>query len=105
MAVIEQGQIWWGELPNDKARPYLVLTRQRAIERLAAIMVAPVTTRIRGLVSEIELGDADGMRRACVASLDNVRTVEKAHLTRRVGGLAPGRWHEVCVAVRAAIDC
>lgn len=105
MAVIQQGQIWWGELPNDKGRPYLVLTRQRAIERLAAVMVAPVTTRIRGLVSEVELGDADGMRRACVASLDNVKTIEKANLTRRVGYLAPGRWPEVYAALSAAIDC
>jgi len=105
MGLIQQGQIWWGELPNDKPRPYLVITRQRAIDRLTAVMVAPVTTRIRGLVSEVELTAADGMRRECVANLDNVKTIDKANLTRRIGVLAPGRWHEVCAALRAAIDC
>ena len=105
MAVIGQGELWWAELPDAKGRPVLVLTRQQAIERLAAVMVAPVTTRLRGLSSEVVLHHNDGLRRECVASMDNIRTIDKVYLTRQVGVLAPGRWHEVCAAMRSAIDC
>ena len=53
----------------------------------------------------MSLGSADGVPRDCVANFDNVRSIRKAMLTKRVGALAPGRWHEVCDAMRAAIDC
>ena len=105
MAVIEQGEIWWGEQPNEKPRPYLVLTRQRAIAALQSVSVAPVTGRARGLASEVRLGTADGVPRDCVANFDNIRSIPKSLLTKRVGALASGRWHEVCTAVRSAIDC
>ena len=105
MGVIEQGEIWWGEQPNEKPRPYLVLTRQRAIDALKSVSVASVTSRARGLASEVPLGIADGVPRDCVANFDNIRSIRKSMLTKRVGALAPGRWHEVCEALRAAIDC
>ena len=105
MAVITQGDIWLGALPHEKPRPYLVLTRQRAIDGLAAIVVAPVTTTRRGLPSEVGLGPADGLRRECVANFDNLGTLRKSYLTHHMGHVAPGRWHEVCAALRAAIDC
>lgn len=105
MAVIQQGDIWWAEQPDEKARPYLILTRQRGIESLHAVSVAPVTTRARGLVSEVGLGAADGVPRPCVANFDNIRSLPKAAFTHQMGALAPGRWHEVCDAMRAAIDC
>ena len=105
MAVIQQGQIWWGGPAGEKPRPYLVITRQRAIDSLRAISVAPVTRRTRGLVSEVLLGSDDGLSVECVANFDNIRSLDKTLLARRVGALAPGRWHEVCAALRAAIDC
>lgn len=103
--MISQGDIWLGALPDEKPRPYLVVTRQRAIDGLEAVVVAPVTTTRRGLPSEVDLGAADGLRRECVASFDNLGTVRKAYLTHQLGHVAHGRWHEVCAAVRAAIDC
>lgn len=105
MALIEQGQIWWGGPADEKPRPYLVITRQRAVDSMRAVSVAPVTRRVRGLVSEVSLGQADGLAVECVANLDNVRSIEKTLLMRQVGAIAPGRWHEVCAAMRAAIDC
>ena len=105
MAVVRQGQIWWGELPNEKGRPFLILTRQSAVRALEAVVVAPVTSNVRQLQSEVSLGEADGLRRACVANLDAISTMRRAYLTRPVGKIAPGRWHEVCAAMRAAIDC
>jgi len=105
MAVIRQGEIWWAEQPDEKARPYLVITRQRAIESMRSVSVAPVTGRVRGLESELALGPADGVPRDCVAIFDNVRSISKSLFTKRAGVLAPGRWHEVCRAMTSAIDC
>ena len=103
--MIEQGDIWLGALPDEKPRPYLVVTRQRAIDGLDAVVAAPVTSTRRGLPSELDLGPAEGLRRECVANFDNLGTVRKAYLTHQLGHVAHGRWHEVCAAVRAAIDC
>lgn len=105
MALISQGDIWLGELPDEKPRPYLVLTRQPAIAGLHTVIVAPVTTTTRGLVSELSLGQADGMRRPCVATFDNLATLPKSAFRQQMGALAPGRWYEVCQAMRAAINC
>ena len=105
MAVVAQGEIWWGELPHEKGRPFLVLTRQSAVTALTAVVVAPLTSRVRNLSSEIALGSADGLPRECVANFDAISTMRRAHLTRPVGKIAPGRWDEVCEALRAAIDC
>lgn len=105
MAMIKQGDIWWAAQPDEKARPYLVLTRQRGIESMHAVSVAPLTTRVRGLVSEVALGSSEGVPRECVANFDNIRSLPKSAFTRQMGALAPGRWHEVCEAMRAAINC
>ena len=102
---VRQGEIWWLEAENDKGRPCLVLTRDRAIGVLNAVLVAPVTRTVRGIRTEVDLGRLDGLPLACAATIDNTNVVPKSSLTRRVGVLAPGRWHEVCEAWRAAVDC
>jgi mRNA interferase MazF len=105
MVMPRQGDIWWAERPDHKGRPYLVLTRDSAIDVLSAILVAPLTTTIRDIPTELPLGAADGLGRPCVATFDNLITIRRAHLVRRVARLSDGRWHEVCDALRAAIDC
>jgi len=103
--VIAQGEIWLGEFPHEKPRPYLVLTRQQAIRSLRTVVVAPVTTTRRGISSELSLGSADGLRRECVATFDNLAALPKSAFTQQLGTLAAGRWPEVCEALRTAIDC
>lgn len=102
---MNQGEIWWAELPEEKGRPFLVLTRPRAIPVLHSVLVAPITTRVRGLAAEVPITTAEGVAVECVANFDNVKTIRKSHLTRRIGALRTGRWPEVCAALRAAIDC
>ena len=105
LVVIDQGDIWWLEEPDEKGRPCLVITRPRAIPVLTSIMVAPITRTIRGIDTELRLDARDGVRTECVALFDNIRTVRRAHLTRLLGHIADGRWHEVCEAMRIAIGC
>jgi mRNA interferase MazF len=100
-----RGEIWWGEAPDAKGRPYLVLTRDEAIPVLRTILVAPVTRTIRGIPTEVSLGAAEGLPADGVAALDNVLTFPKALLVRRLGTLAAARRSEPCEALRAATDC
>ena len=105
MSEAARGEIWWGEAPDAKGRPYLVLTRDEAIPVLRTIVVAPVTRTVREIPSEIPLGQREGLPTECVASLDAVLTFPKSMLVRRMGELTPSRRPELCGAVKAAFDC
>ncbi len=100
---VGHGQVWWADL--DKVRPVVVLTRDRVAPRLSRVLVAPVTTTIRGLPTEVRLGRAEGVQDACVASLDNVQLVPVAALLRRAGRVAPQRWPEFCTAMQKVMAC
>jgi len=102
--VVARGEIWWGEAPDDKGRPFLVVSRDVANEVMQRVLVAPVTRRVRGLPSELALGAEEGLPVDSVASFDNVRPFPKAMLVRRLGALGP-RLHELCRAAQAALDC
>lgn len=97
------GQVWWADL--DKVRPVLVLTRERVAPRLHHVLVAPITTTVRGLATEVALGTPEGVRQGCVASLDNVQLVPVACLLRQAGRVAPDRWHEFCTAMAKVMAC
>lgn len=96
---------WWGEAPDAKGRPYLLISRNEAIPVLRTILVAPVTRTIRGIPTEIRLGHDEGLPVACVASMDNLLTFPKAMLVRRVGTLNTARRPELCQALTAVADC
>jgi mRNA interferase MazF len=100
-----QGDVWWGEAPDAKGRPYLVVTRDEAIPVLRTIVVAPVTRTVRRIPTEVPLGGDEGLPFDCAASMDNVLTFPKSMLVRRLGGLAEPRRRELCGALRAAADC
>ena len=100
-----KGEIWWGESPDSKGRPYLVMTRDAAIPVLRTVLVAPVTRTARGIPSEVALGPPEGLPGACAASMDNLLAFPKTMLVRRMGALAPTRRTEACAAIRAATDC
>jgi mRNA interferase MazF len=89
----------------DKQRPVLVLTRESAISYLATVTVAPITSTVRGVPSEIVLTEEDGMKHLCAVNLHNVVTVSKEHLGRRVAKLNAQRLAEVCAALGFALGC
>ncbi len=100
----EQGEIWWAEA-RDKRRPVLVVTRSGAIPALTTILVAPVTRRVRGIPTEIALGESDGLREECAASFDNLQPMRRTALTRRVADDGAARRGAICRALRALADC
>jgi mRNA interferase MazF len=102
---MRQGDIWFGQTPSETGRPYLVLTRNEAIGYLNTVLVAPVTRSVRGIPTEIPLGSDEGLRVDCAATLDNSIAIRRSYLTVHLGAIDVGRWHEVCTAMRAAIDC
>lgn len=89
----------------DKERPVLILTRGSAIPYLSRVTVAPITSTIRGVPSEVALGIEDGMQQPCAANLHNVLTVGQQGLGRRLGQLGPRRMREVCAALAFALGC
>lgn len=83
----------------------LVLTRSSALPYLSRATVAPITSTIRGVPSEVVLGPEDGMKQPCAVNLHNVMTVSQENLGRRVGELEPRRMREVCAALGFALGC
>ncbi len=99
-----QGEVWWAEA-EDKRRPVLIVTRDAAVPVLHRLVVAPVTRTVRGIPTEIALGDDEGLPVACAASFDNLQPVRRSLLTTRAGALGPIRRSEVCRALSALADC
>lgn len=89
----------------DKARPALVLTRDSALGYLSKVTVAPITSTIRGVPSEVALGPDDGMKSVCAVNLHNVITIDKRRLGRRVAHLEVAKMREVCAALGFALGC
>jgi mRNA interferase MazF len=83
----------------------VVLTRESAVAYLSTATVAPITSTIRGVPSEVVLDEKDGMRKPCAANLHNVVTVSQQRLGKRVGRLSSIRMGEICAALRFAIGC
>ena len=89
----------------DKPRPVLVLTRESAIAYLSTVTVAPITSTIRGVPSELALDVDDGMKAPCAVNLHNVITVAQSNLGRRVAALGSERMRRVCAAIGFALGC
>ena len=88
----------------DKTRPVLVLTREVVRPHLARVTVAPITSRIRGLSTEIPLGPANGLDQNCVVNCDNILTIPASTLGRQVGFLHAGQEELLTDAIHAAFD-
>jgi mRNA interferase MazF len=103
---LERGQVRLYRFPApDKQRPVLVLTRDSALGYLSRVTVAPITSTIRGIPSEVALGPDDGLKQPCAVNLHNVVTVSREHVGRRVAQLDERRMREVCDALGFALGC
>lgn len=101
-----RGEVWWCEMAEIGRRPVVVLSRDAVIPRHRRALVAPCTTTIRGLHSEVVLepGDDPVPRRSAV-NLDSVESVSLGILVERLGRLADDRMRQICAALAVAVDC
>lgn len=86
----------------DKARPVLVLTREPVRAAMRRVTVAPITSSVKGLSTEVPVGPANGLDQACVVSCDNIITIDKAALGRHVGFLFPAQEPVLAAAITNA---
>ena len=88
----------------DKARPVLILTREIVRPHMTRVTVAPITSTIRGLSTEIPVGTQNGLQQDSVVSCDNVVTVPQDAIGRQIGYLLPAQEEMLGIAIRAAFD-
>jgi mRNA interferase MazF len=103
---LTRGEVRLYRFPDpDKERPVVVLTRDNLIDRLSTVMIASITSSIRGAVSEVVLDEGDGMKKTCAVNLHNTATVPQQRLGRKVAQLSEKRMGEICAALRFSIGC
>lgn len=100
-----RGEVWWAVGAAGGRRPYLVLTRSRAIDALHSVHAVPATRTIRGIPTQVELDRSDGLPEACALSLDHMTLLAKERLTERICTLGENRMRDVCRALRHTVDC
>jgi mRNA interferase MazF len=101
-----RGEVWWCEPLDVRRRPVVILSRDAAIPRLRRALVAPCTTTIRGLASEVVLDPSeDPVPRLSAVNLDSIESVSVGALVSRMGRLSDDRMRELCAALEVAVDC
>ncbi len=100
-----RGEVWWYEPPDRDPRPHVIVLRDPLPELLPFVTAVPTTTVVRGLPTEVELEEQDGMPRPCVAVADQVTQVERIHLRARITTLGPERMSALCAALTISLDC
>ena len=100
----------WGEIrwykfrAPDKERPVLILTRNSILEYLGEITVAPITSTVRDIPSEVFLSREDGLLKDCAVNFDHIQTVSKGKIGALIATLSPEKLKQVRKAIRFALD-
>jgi mRNA interferase MazF len=104
--VVSRGEVWTYRFgAPGKRRPVVILTRDEAIELLNTVLVAPVTSTIRDIPSQVIIGTTEGLDHDSAVTLDHVQSVDRNKLMRRLGRLSPEKMREVCSALAVATGC
>ena len=105
MEVLKQYEIWWADLPKPAGRrPVLLLSRDGAYAVLNKFIAAEITATIRHIPIEVPLGPTEGMPKPCVVNCDNLRTISKLHLVKKISRIPQRRVHEVKRAIGYALE-
>ena len=104
MEAVKQYEIWWADLPKPAGRrPVLLLSRDGAYPVLNKFVAVEITATVRNIPLEVPLGSIEGMPKPCVVNCDNLRTISKVLLVKKIGRLSQKRVHEVKRAVGYAL--
>ena len=105
MARLRRGEVRWYKFERpDKKRPVVILTRDSAVEFLGEVTIAPITSTVRDIPSEVLLTQADGMPRDCALNLDHLQTVAKSRIGSLITTLSNDKLDRVGRAVSFALD-
>ncbi|MBA3267073.1 MAG: type II toxin-antitoxin system PemK/MazF family toxin [Acidimicrobiia bacterium] len=102
--VARRGEVWFAEVPGDKRRPVLILTRDPMGRLLHSVICAPITTTVRGLATEVQVEEA-GLVSRSVANFDNTLLLARTRLVRRLGRASDQTMHAACKALVTAAGC
>ena len=101
---MKRGEIRWYKFARpDKKRPVVILTRDSILEYLGEVTVAPVTSTVRDIPSEVALSKEDGMPRVCSVNCDHIQTVAKSKIGSRLATLSDDRMRDVARAIGFAL--
>ena len=101
MSRLSQGEIWWATLPPPVGRrPVVILTRSAALRSVTNVTIAPLTRTVRDIPSEAVISPAEGVPELCAASLDNINTIPRGVLDRRITKLSAATMADVFRAIR-----
>src|SRR5207244_1441261 len=102
--LMRRGEIWWAKMPVPSGRrPVVLASRDVAYAVRSRVTVVEITTRIRGIETEVPLGARDGLPRRCCANADNILTIDKSWLDERVGVLSPDKMRRFDRALSLAL--
>ena len=96
---------WYSFKAPDKRRPVVILTRDSAIRILNSITIAPITSTIRGIPTEVVLSEEDGLPATCAANFDNLQTVAKNRIGERIAQLSTHKMRSAAAAISFALGC
>jgi len=103
---VNRGEVWGYRFRRpDKWRPVVVLSRPEVIPLLDTVIVAPITSTVRGAPSEVWVGPDEGLKHPSAVNLDHVQTVEKGRLEKFLGQLPTHKMRAVCRALALAVGC
>lgn len=104
--MIRRGDIWLYQFESpDKRRPVVVMSRQDVIGLIRTVTVAPITSRIFGVPSEVIVGTEHGLKHRSAVNLDHLQTVDGKKLSQYVGHLDDSMMEAVCAALAIALGC
>ena len=102
---MKHGEIrWYKFVRPDKKQPVLILTRDSILDYLSEVTIAPITTSVRDIPSEVFLSRSDGMPQDCAINCDHMQTVSKGKIGTLVTSLSPTRMAEIGRAIRFALN-
>ena len=102
---MERGDICWYKFKSpDKQRPVVILTRNSAINYLGEITIAPITSTIRSIPTEVVLNEKDGMKNLCAVNLDHIQTVSKSRIGAFITKISSSRMLQINSAIAFALE-
>ncbi len=102
---MKRGDVRWYRFNSpDKKRPVVILTRNSVLEYLGEVTVAPVTSTIRDIPSEVLLTPQDGMKKDCAVNCDHIQTVSRARVGSLIAELSAEKMTEIRIAINFALN-